>query len=287
MKLGNTLLAVVALCAAMPAAAFAAGRDADIVGLWAGGVPWGGFGTSQPLEGIGELNPGAYGIGNTTERTGYDGRYTGGERFVISEQDPGVADRAAGAYPQYKPEYWADVQMYNYLHKSDPTKVYLEPRWRNLPIGQPELGPPQMIAMGPRPNELLFIYGQENQWKYVPTDCRAHDEALVYDTTQHLGHAVGCWEGDTLTVTSKGFTDQTWIRDFGMIHSFDMVVTEKFTLNADASQIHYVQTVEDPMLLEPFTRRDQNINRNNNPMSFLQEDFPYVETNQLEIGGGC
>jgi hypothetical protein len=280
------LILAAALVSALPATpVFAAGRDADLVGLWNNGVIWG-RANQIALEKTGELNPNAFGIGNTTERTAYDGRYSGGERFVISEQDPGVDDRAGGAYPLYKPEFWAEVALYNYLHKSDPTKQYIETRWRNLPNGQPELGPPQMIAAGPRPNELLFIYQQENQWKYVPTDCREFDEGLSYDAG-FLGHAVGCWEGDTLTVTSKGFSTDTWIRDFGMIHSADMVITETFTLNAEASQIRYMQVVNDPMLLEPFVRRNQNINRQADPMRFLAEDYPYVETNQLEIGGGC
>jgi hypothetical protein len=272
-----------AAVALAPAAAMAA--DEDLIGLWNNGLMWG-RANAIAIDQQGELNPNAYGINNTNERTSNYGRYTGGERFVIAEQDPGTADRAEGAYPLYKPEYWDEIMLYNYLHKSDPTKQYIEARWRNLPLGQPELGPPQMIVAGPRPNELIFIHQQENQWKYIPTDCRPHDEGLSYDAG-FLGHAVGCWEGDTLTVVSKGFTTDTWIRDFGMIHSADMVVTETFTPSADGMQIHYTQLVEDPMLLEPFQTRDQNMNRQTDPMRFLGEDYPYVETNQLEVGGGC
>jgi len=276
-------LLAAALCAAMPVGAFAA--DEDLVGLWNNGLVWG-QATQIALEKTGEMNPNAYGIGNTNERTSYAGRYTSGERFVIAEQDPGVNDRAENAYPEYKPEFWPTLMMSNYLHKSDPTKQYLESRWKNLPLGQPELGPPQMIVPGARPNELIFIYGQSNQWKYIPTDCRMHDEGLSYDVG-FLGHAVGCWDGKTLTVVSKGFTTETWIRDFGMQHSNDMVVTETFTLNDDNSSFRYVSTVEDPMLLEPFEARNQNVNRQTDPMRFLAEDYPYVEMNQLEIGGGC
>jgi hypothetical protein len=278
------ILAAAALCAALPVSG-ALAADADLVGLWNNGVIWG-RANQIALEKTGELNPNAYGIGNTNERTGYDGRYTSGERFVIAEQDPGTMDRAEGAYPEYKPEFWDYVMMSNYLHKSDPTGDYREARWKNLPLGQPELGPPQMIVPGARPNELIFIHGQSNQWKYIPTDCRPHDEGLSYDAG-FLGHAVGCWDGKTLTVVSKGFTTDTWIRDFGMRHSADMVVTETFTLNDDNSRFHYVSMVEDPMLLEPFKARDQNVNRQTDPMRFLAEDYPYVETNILEIGGGC
>jgi hypothetical protein len=279
----KTLIAA-ALCAAMaPAGALAS--DADLVGLWAAGVTWGSA-NAIALEATGELNPNAYGINNTIERTSYGGRYSGGERFVISEQDPGVTDRLRGDYPLYKPQYWGEVLLYNYLHKSDPTGQYIESRWKNLPLGVPELGAPQMITAGPRPNELMFIYQQENQWKYVPTDCREMDEGLSYDAG-FLGHAVGCWDGKTLTVTSKGFTTDTWIRDFGAPHSADMVVTETFTLNDDNSRIAYKSVVEDPMLIEPFTARRQNLTRNTDPQKFLAEDYPYVEGAELELGGGC
>jgi hypothetical protein len=72
-----------------------------------------------------------------------------------------------------------------------------------------------------------------------------------------------------------------------MIHSADMEVTETFTLNGDNSELTYVSTVEDPILLEPFEARNQTLSRETDPNRFLAEDYPYVEMNQLEIGGGC
>jgi hypothetical protein len=278
-----------AVLALLPAAA-ANAADKDIIGLWTGGVIWG-QANAIALNQKGELTPNSYGAGNTTERTSFAGQYSGGERFIISEQDPGVAGRANDNVPLYRPEVWSELELTNFLHKSDPTGERMDPRWRNLPIGVPALGAPQAILAGPRPNELFFIYQAENQWRYIPTDCRAHDESLTYDA-QFNGHSVGCWEGNTLVVTSKGFTTDSWIWRFGGFHTADMVVTERFTPNAQGTQIAYTRTVHDPkVLLQDWNMGTQTLNRNTNAKAFIREDYPYNNLTQgdfsLELGGGC
>src|SRR5262245_31465910 len=121
-----------AAVALVPAVANAA--DKDLIGLWAAGVIWG-EANAIALDQKGELTPNSFGFGNTTERSSFAGQYSGGERFIIAEQDPGVAARATDVAPLYRPEVWAELEMTNYLHKSDPTLERLDPRWKNLPIG--------------------------------------------------------------------------------------------------------------------------------------------------------
>jgi hypothetical protein len=65
-----------------------------------------------------------------------------------------------------------------------------------------------------------------------------------------MGQSVGHWEGDTWVVVSNGFNDQTWFDRAGNHHSWQMVVTERFTL-MDRDHIMYEATMEDP---ETFTR---------------------------------
>ena len=65
-----------------------------------------------------------------------------------------------------------------------------------------------------------------------------------------MGQSVGRWEGDTFVVTSNGFNDQTWFDRAGNHHSWQMVVTERFTMR-DADHIMYEATIEDP---ETFSR---------------------------------
>ncbi len=280
---GTATLAVAAFALLPAAGANAANKD--IIGFWAAGVIWG-KANEIALDKKGELNPNSYGVSNTTERTAFAGQYSGGERFIISEQDPGVNGRASDAVPLYKPQYWDEVELNGYLFHSDPTGEYLDPQWKNLPIGVPRLGAPSFILAGRNDNELFFIYGTENRWRYIPTDCRAHDESLSFDAN-FTGNSVGCWTENVLTVVSKGFSTDSWVVKFGGIHSAEMVVTEKFTVNPAGTQIAFQRVVEDPMFLQPFDMGTQNLNRNNDPQAFLREEYPFVNTTVLELGGGC
>lgn len=285
-QLGLLGLATTAMLA-LPPISGANAADKDIIGMWAPGVIWG-EANAVALDAKGELMKNSFGENNTTERSSFAGQYSGGERFIIAEQDPGVNARTNDNVPLYKPKYWPDVEYRGYLHKSDPTKEFIDPRWTNLPIGMPALGAPQVIVPGANSNELFFVYQTENQWRYIPTDCRKHDESLTYDV-QFNGHSVGCWQGNTLVVTSLGFTTQSWIYRFGGIHSADMKIIERFTPNAQGTQIAYQRIVEDPeMLLEPWDMGTQNLARNTNPKAFLREDYPYNNPTVLgELGGGC
>ena len=66
-------------------------------------------------------------------------------------------------------------------------------------------------------------------------------------STRFLGYTVGRWEGDTLVLDSKGFTDETWLARGGWFHSDEMRVVEKFT--RVGNQMTYDVTVEDPVVL--------------------------------------
>jgi hypothetical protein len=284
-----TIYVGAAALALLPAVA-ANAADKDLIGLWTGGVIWG-EANAIALNQKGELTPNSFGSNNVTERTSFAGQYSGGERFIIAEQDPGVNGRANDNVPLYRPEVWSELELTNFLHKSDPTGERMDPRWRNLPQGLPGLGAPSVIVAGAFPNELYFIYQNENQWRYVPTDCRKHDESLTYDA-QFNGHSVGCWEGNTLVVTSVGFTTDTWIYRFGGFHTPDMVVIERFTPNAQGTQIAYQRIVKDPkVLLQDWNMGTQNLDKNTNAKAFLREDYPYNNLTQgdfsLELGGGC
>jgi hypothetical protein len=65
-----------------------------------------------------------------------------------------------------------------------------------------------------------------------------------------MGQSVGHWEGDTFVVVVNGFNDQTWFDRAGNHHSWQMTVTERYTL-MDRDHIMYEATMEDP---ETFSR---------------------------------
>ena len=70
------------------------------------------------------------------------------------------------------------------------------------------------------------------------------------DIEWFTGDSRGRWEGDTLVVDVKHFTDQTWLDRAGNFHSEALHLVERFTL-ITPDHIQYDVTLEDP---EVFTR---------------------------------
>ena len=70
-----------------------------------------------------------------------------------------------------------------------------------------------------------------------------------------MGQSVGRWEGDTFVVRTNGFNGQTWLDRAGNHHSWELVVTERYTLTGP-NHILYEATLEDPNTYErPWTIR--------------------------------
>ena len=92
--------------------------------------------------------------------------------------------------------------------------------------------------------------------RIVPMDGRPH---LPANMRQWRGDARGRWEGDTLVVESRNFTDKTSFRGSGK----NMRLTERFTRVAD-DKIVYRYTIDDPESFEkpwtaviPMAKNDQ------------------------------
>ena len=68
-----------------------------------------------------------------------------------------------------------------------------------------------------------------------------------------MGQSVGHWEGDTFVVVANGFNDQSWFDRAGNHHSWQMTVTERYTMTSPY-HIQYEATIEDPeTFTEPWT----------------------------------
>ena len=93
---------------------------------------------------------------------------------------------------------------------------------------------------------------------------------------QTLGRAVGQLpSGDTLVIESVGFNDESWLGWTGYIHSWDMTVTERIRREGDT--LHWEATVNDTMLLEPWTMDPQQRVHNPDPEAFFFGDVPCEE----------
>jgi hypothetical protein len=110
--------------------------------------------------------------------------------------------------------------------------------------GVPRIGSPRRIIQ--LPGEVVFFYEDisGDPYRIIPTDGRAHRKD---PNPSAYGDSVGHWEGDTLVVDSRGFTEDTWFGEDGYFHSDAMRVIERFW--RDGANLNYQVTVEDPKVL--------------------------------------
>ena len=105
-----------------------------------------------------------------------------------------------------------------------------------------------------KPDAVAISYEMLPDTRIVRLDGRPHAQENIQ---QYMGNSVGRWEGDTLVVETRNFTDKTSIggNGIGIRHSDEMKVTERLT-RVDPEMIEYVATVEDPLTYErPWTIR--------------------------------
>ena len=193
------------------------------------------------------------------------------------EKDSAVLQRAHSNKPLYKPEYWDTIQDLDW------NGLTVDPIFGCRPAGVPRMGPPGKIVQ--TPTEIIFMYeGSTNTgpaaYRIIPTDGREHHALQVADTSW-LGYPVGHWEGDTLVIESVGFNDESWLGWTGYIHSWDMTVTERVRREGDT--LHWEATVDDTMLLEPWTLNPVVRVLNPDPEAFFFSPTPCEERDAEHI----
>jgi hypothetical protein len=100
------------------------------------------------------------------------------------------------------------------------------------------------------PDAIVISYEMVHDTRIIPLDGRPHVGAAI---KQYMGDSRARWEGDTLVVESRNFTDKTAIG--GAPHSDSLRVTERFT-RVDPEMIDYEVRVEDPATFtKPWTMR--------------------------------
>jgi len=158
--------------------------------------------------------------------------------------------------PSYKPELLAKVKNFS-DNESKLDKVF----YCGKP-GTPRIGSPRRIIQ--LPNEVVFLYEDisGDPYRIIPTDGRAHRKD---PNPSAYGDSVGRWEGDTLVVDSRGFSEDTWFGEDGYFHSDAMRVIERFW--RDGANLVYQATVEDPKVLTaPWTMPPHVIKPSSDPL---------------------
>jgi len=100
------------------------------------------------------------------------------------------------------------------------------------------------------PNAIVISYEMVHDTRVIPLDNRPplNDSIHLF-----MGDSRGHWEGDTLVVESRNFTDRTAVG--GARHSENLRMTERFT-RIDPDMIDYEIHVDDPdTFVKPWTMR--------------------------------
>jgi hypothetical protein len=184
------------------------------------------------FSGTGSIPPLAY---DTT-------RDVKGNIEVKSVRDPGDPPRKfgpdAGSQPEYKDELKQKTKDL-FVHENKTDKVYNcgQP-------GLPRVGAPQRIVQNNK--EMVFLYADlaGMVWRLIPIGGRMP----TGNDPSYYGDAEAHWNGDSFVVHTTNFNQDTWLGEFGYVHSDKMEVTETFTRVGDT--IRYDVTVSDPGVLK-------------------------------------
>ena len=107
---------------------------------------------------------------------------------------------------------------------------------------------PFQIFQGGRNDDMLMLY------PFAATQRVIHmNETSGLPLDAWMGKSNGHWEGDTLVITTLNQNGMTWLDRAGNHASYQLVVTERFTL-LGPNHIWYEATLEDPQTYsEPWT----------------------------------
>ena len=150
---------------------------------------------------------------------------------------PGALNATSNNRPQMTPEglekfrktkTGSDAKaLSNGVH---PEKEWNDPiRWCD-PTGFPRIlwsPTPAGMRFAQANDEVLQFFQNNRAWRDIWTDGRKLPNAETAESRWY-GYAVGRWEGDTFVVTSNGFTDTTWLDQYGSPHSDQMTVEERY-----------------------------------------------------------
>jgi hypothetical protein len=101
------------------------------------------------------------------------------------------------------------------------------------------------------PGYVIILQEHNHNYRVIPIDSK--EPRLGTDIQLWAGDSRGHWEGNTLVVEVKNFTDKTWVigeiagegMSVGTFHSPALKMTERFIMR-DADNIDYEATIEDP-----------------------------------------
>ena len=167
---------------------------------------------------------------------------------------PAQAPRAGGppAAPRQRPpsftslyQPWAMAKAKTLSDKDDPSLRCIPVAFGTLNISLYGVGFVGQIVQTPK--FVTMLTETYHSFKIIPTDGRKHRDDVA---PSFRGDSVGRWEGDTLVVDSRNFTDTNWMFAEGNVsfHSDALRIVERYR-RVDANTLEVDATVEDPKVL--------------------------------------
>src|SRR5262245_40525735 len=172
--------------------------------------------------------------------------------------------RGAGARGTPAPSYtslyqpWAAEKAKTLSDKDDPTLKCIPTAFGTLNVSLWNVGAVGQIISTPK--FVVMLHETYHGFQLIPTDGRPHRDNVP---PAYRGDSVGHWEGDTLVVETKNFTDDTWMFAEGRVsfHSDALRIVERYR-RVDADTLEIEATVEDPKVLTgPWTVPKQTLVR--------------------------
>lgn len=106
---------------------------------------------------------------------------------------------------------------------------------------------PYAIEFVQTPKRLAMLSAWNHVYRLI--EMNAREEPADYPL--NLGLSNGRWKGTSLVVTTRDFTEDTWLDASGLPHSAALKLVEKYDLSKDGATLTNVITVDDP---ETFTK---------------------------------
>lgn len=88
----------------------------------------------------------------------------------------------------------------------------------------------------------IFDIGGPHSYRVIHMDGRSHPPGAPRSA---YGHSVGWWDGDSLVVSTTGFSEAFWLDRKGLPHTDRLQTLERFT-RLDERTLQYQVTVDDP-----------------------------------------
>ena len=162
--------------------------------------------------------------------------------------------RRPGFSSLYQP--WAVEKAKTLSDKDDPSLRCLPVAFGTVNVSLYGLGFVGQIVQ--TPTFIVLLTETYHSFKIIPTDGRKHrDDA----PPSFRGDSVGHWEGDTLVVESKNFTDTNWMHAEGFVsfHSDALRIVERYR-RVDRDTLEVETVIEDPKVLTgPWTVPKQTL----------------------------